>query len=100
MWERRKARLNCRSPKTPTIHPTREIMTRPKATAAALKQLSDEGDSANKDQATETLHTALSSGTSVVVAQAAELAGRVDLPRLARDLCAAFERFSGDGMRG
>ncbi len=74
-------------------------MSRPKTTAAALKQLSDEGDGTDKDQATETLRAALSSGTSAVVAQAAELAGRLALPRLARDLCTTFERFSGDGMR-
>lgn len=74
-------------------------MARSKANSATLKELADAGDKADAVQATETLRDVLSRGTSTVVAEAAELAARLNLVRLAPALSAAFERLCGSGMR-
>lgn len=74
-------------------------MARSKATSVALKELVDAGDQADPVQATEVLRDVLSRGTSATVAEAAELAARLNLVRLASALAAAFERLCGSGMR-
>jgi HEAT repeat protein len=74
-------------------------MTRPRTTAAVLQELADSGEKADPAQAAETLRDALARGTNVVVAQAAELAARLALTRLAPELTAAFDRFCGERMR-
>lgn len=67
--------------------------------AIELAKLADNIHEVNRDQAAETLRAALARGTSAAVAQAATLVGRLELTQLDRELCAAFERFTGERMR-
>ncbi|MBN9520982.1 HEAT repeat domain-containing protein [bacterium] len=74
-------------------------MARSKSITTTLKELSEAGEQADRGKAVETLRGVLSGSSSPVVAEAAELAGRLGLTQLGADLQAAFQRFLGDGMR-
>ena len=73
-------------------------MKRPKSITAALADLSEAGTTVDRQEAVDTLRTALGAKSHAIVAQAAELAARLELGELARDLRDAFGRFCGDGM--
>lgn len=73
-------------------------MKRSQSITTALADLNKAGASVDRQEAVETLRTALGAKAHALVAQAAELSARLDLGVLLPDLRAAFARFNGDGL--
>jgi hypothetical protein len=73
-------------------------MKRSRSITAALEDLGKAGAAADKAEALTTLRSALAGKLPKHVADAAELAGRLELRELASELRASYERFRDEGM--